>query len=89
MMKFASFENIVELIYKNFIHTPKNQCSKQVQLAVSIAGGYAAGVLCAIVSNPADNLVSYLNNSKGATIGEVRFFIFHFFFSTVSFVLNY
>lgn len=70
MMKFASFETIVEMMYKHVIPMPKDQCSKPLQLAVSFAGGYIAGVLCAIVSHPADNLVSFLNNSKGATVGE-------------------
>lgn len=75
MMKFASFETIVEKIYKYAIPTPKEQCSKNLQLGVSFAAGYAAGVLCAIVSHPADNLVSFLNNAKGATIGDVSGYI--------------
>ncbi|KAL0909336.1 hypothetical protein M5K25_020193 [Dendrobium thyrsiflorum] len=70
MMKFASFENIVEMTYKYAIPTPKEQCSKSFQLGVSFAGGYVAGILCAVVSQPADNLVSFLNNSKGATVGD-------------------
>jgi len=37
---------------------------------VSFAGGYIAGVFCAIVSHPADNLVSFLNNAQGATVGD-------------------
>lgn len=70
-MKFASFETIVEMLYKYAIPTPKEQCSKSLQLGVSFAGGYVAGILCAIVSHPADNLVSFLNNAKGATVGDV------------------
>ncbi|EOY02921.1 Phosphate transporter 3,1 [Theobroma cacao] len=70
MMKFASFETIVEMIYKYGIPTPKDQCSKSLQLGISFAGGYIAGVFCAIVSHPADNLVSFLNNAKGATVGD-------------------
>ncbi|KAK6148012.1 hypothetical protein DH2020_018924 [Rehmannia glutinosa] len=70
MMKFATFENIVEAIYKYAIPSPKEQCSKNLQLGVSFAGGYVAGVFCAIVSHPADNLVSFLNNAKGATVGD-------------------
>lgn len=70
MMKFASFETIVEMLYKYAIPTPKDQCSKTLQLGVSFAGGYVAGVFCAIVSHPADNLVSFLNNAKGATVGD-------------------
>lgn len=71
MVKFASFENIVELIYKHAIPTPKDKCSNSMQLGVSFAGGYIAGVFCAVVSHPADNLVSFLNNAKGATVGDV------------------
>ncbi|XP_059657273.1 mitochondrial phosphate carrier protein 3, mitochondrial-like [Cornus florida] len=56
MMKFASFETIVEMPYKYAIPTPKDQCSKSLQLGVSFAGGYVAGVFCAIVSHLADNL---------------------------------
>ncbi|EFH60508.1 predicted protein [Arabidopsis lyrata subsp. lyrata] len=70
MMKFASFETIVEMIYKYAIPRPKDQCSKGLQLGVSFAGGYVAGVFCAIVSHPADNLVSFLNNARGATVGD-------------------
>ena len=70
-MKFASFETVVEMIYKYAIPQPKEQCSKNTQLGVSFAAGYVAGVFCAVVSHPADNLVSFLNSSKGATVGEV------------------
>lgn len=44
---------------------PKAECSKGEQLGVSFAAGYIAGVFCAIVSHPADNLVSKLNSTKG------------------------
>nr|GEV47562.1 mitochondrial phosphate carrier protein 3, mitochondrial-like [Tanacetum cinerariifolium] len=70
MMKFASFETIVEMMYKHAIATPKEQCSQNFQLGVSFAGGYLAGVLCSVVSHPADNLVSFLNNAQGATVGD-------------------
>lgn len=76
MMKFASFETVVEMIYKHAIPKPKSQCSKNLQLGVSFAGGYIAGVLCAVVSHPADNLVSFLNNAKGATVGDVSEIIY-------------
>nr|XP_043607942.1 mitochondrial phosphate carrier protein 3, mitochondrial-like isoform X2 [Erigeron canadensis] len=70
MMKFASFETIVEMMYKHAIPTPKEECSKNFQLGVSFAGGYVAGIFCAVVSHPADNLVSFLNNAQGATVGD-------------------
>ncbi|KAH6761547.1 phosphate transporter 3 [Perilla frutescens var. hirtella] len=70
MMKFATFENTVQAIYKYAIPTPKEQCSSSLQLGVSFTGGYIAGVFCAAVSHPADNLVSFLNNAKGATVAD-------------------
>ncbi|XP_051119123.1 mitochondrial phosphate carrier protein 2, mitochondrial-like [Andrographis paniculata] len=70
MMKFATFENIVEAMYKHVIPTRKEECSKGVQLGVSFAGGYIAGVFCAVVSHPADNLVSFFNNAAGATVAD-------------------
>ncbi|XP_078441025.1 mitochondrial phosphate carrier protein 3, mitochondrial-like [Wolffia australiana] len=70
MMKFASFETVVEMLYKYAIPIPKDECTKSLQLGVSFGGGYIAGVLCAIVSHPADNLVSFLNNAKGATVSD-------------------
>lgn len=76
MMKFASFETTIELMYKHVISTPKEQCSTPLQLGVSFASGYIAGVFCAVVSHPADNLVSFLNNAKGATVGDVSVHVF-------------
>ncbi|MCO5612397.1 hypothetical protein L7F22_066664 [Adiantum nelumboides] len=70
MMKFACFEKAVELLYRHVVPVPKNECTKPTQLAVSFAGGYVAGVFCAVISHPADNLVSFLNNSNGATVGD-------------------
>ena len=37
---------------------------------VTFAAGYIAGVFCAIVSHPADSVVSYMNKAKGATVGS-------------------
>ncbi|KXZ56593.1 hypothetical protein GPECTOR_1g533 [Gonium pectorale] len=71
MMKFGAFENVVQLLYKHVVPKPKSECNKQEQLAVSFAAGYIAGVFCAVVSHPADNLVSKLNAQKGATAGDI------------------
>ncbi|CAG8526687.1 3011_t:CDS:2 [Acaulospora morrowiae] len=65
MMKFASFERTVEYIYKT-VGKPKEEYNKLEQLGVSFLGGYIAGVFCAIVSHPADTMVSKLNNIKKA-----------------------
>lgn len=71
MMKFASFETIVEAIYAR-LSLPKEQYSKVTQTAVSFGGGYLAGILCAIVSHPADVMVSKLNadRQKGEGLGS-------------------
>jgi len=71
MMKFACFERTVELLYKHVVPKPREQCSKGEQLIVTFAAGYIAGVFCAIVSHPADTVVSKLNQSKGSSAGQV------------------
>ncbi|KAL2358141.1 mitochondrial phosphate carrier protein [Cryomyces antarcticus] len=63
MMKFASFETIVEMIYARLPGT-KADYGKGAQTAVSFTGGYLAGILCAIVSHPADVMVSKLNANR-------------------------
>jgi solute carrier family 25 phosphate transporter 3 len=67
----ACFENTVQALYKYVVPKPKAECTKTEQLGVSFAAGYIAGVFCAVVSHPADNLVSKLNANKSATISNV------------------
>jgi len=63
--KFVFFEKIVELFYKNILTSkPKSEYSKSTQLGVTFASGYLAGIICAIVSHPADTMVSKLNSIK-------------------------
>jgi len=71
MMKFACFEKTVEAIYKFVVPKPRAECSKSEQLMVTFAAGYIAGVFCAIVSHPADVVVSVLNKTPGTTAGAV------------------
>ncbi|TVY36075.1 Mitochondrial phosphate carrier protein, mitochondrial [Lachnellula subtilissima] len=76
MMKFASFETIVEMIYAR-MPGQKSDYGKGTQTAVSFTGGYLAGILCAIVSHPADVMVSKLNANRqsgeafGAAMGRI------------------
>merc|ERR1719322_519626 len=70
MMKFACFERTVEAIYQYVVPKPRAECSKGEQLIVTFAAGYIAGVFCAIVSHPADTIVSYMNKSQGSTVGS-------------------
>lgn len=72
MMKFASFENIVEMIYRR-LPGRKEDYGKAAQTGVSFVGGYLAGILCAVVSHPADVMVSKLNayRKPGEPFGAV------------------
>uniref|UniRef100_A0A914US86 Phosphate carrier protein, mitochondrial n=1 Tax=Plectus sambesii TaxID=2011161 RepID=A0A914US86_9BILA len=67
MMKFACFERTVEALYQYVVPKPRAACSKGEQLVVTFVAGYIAGIFCAIVSHPADTIVSKLNQEKGAT----------------------
>merc|ERR1719189_3340125 len=71
MMKFACFEKTVEALYQYVVPKPRAECSKSEQLTVTFAAGYIAGVFCAIVSHPADSVVSKLNQAKGTGIGAI------------------
>ncbi|KAL3284729.1 hypothetical protein HHI36_018874 [Cryptolaemus montrouzieri] len=71
MMKFASFERTVEVLYKYVVPKPRAECSKGEQLLVTFAAGYVAGIFCAIVSHPADTVITKLNQTKGSTAIEV------------------
>ncbi|PAA69276.1 hypothetical protein BOX15_Mlig006234g1, partial [Macrostomum lignano] len=66
MMKFACFERTVEALYKYVVPKPRDQCNKAEQLTVTFVAGYIAGVFCAIVSHPADTMVSKLNQMPEA-----------------------
>jgi len=40
MVKFASFERTVELLYKHVVPKPRSACSKSEQLLVTFVAGY-------------------------------------------------
>ena len=63
LLQFASFETTVEIIYSQLPGT-KADYTKAAQTGVSFVGGYIAGILCAIVSHPADVMVSKLNANR-------------------------
>ncbi|KAK7949357.1 uncharacterized protein PG986_010243 [Apiospora aurea] len=70
MVKFASFEKTVELIYKQ-LGKPKEAYTTLQQTGVSFLGGYIAGIGCAVVSHPADVMVSKLNADRKAGEGAM------------------
>ncbi|KAG8347386.1 putative Mitochondrial carrier protein [Trypanosoma vivax] len=67
VVKFLSFEAIIKLIYRFVVTSSHASASKHVQLLVSAIAGVFAGVLCAVVSHPADTLMSKLNQRTGST----------------------
>lgn len=74
MAKFYFFERIVRLFYKYvFNEKPRDQYSKAMQLSITFASGYLAGIICAIVSHPADTLVSARGKAAyaGKSYGQI------------------
>lgn len=65
MVKFGAFENTVKAFYTHIFTKPKSEYSKSTQLMVTFLSGYWAGIFCAIVSHPADTMVSILNKKSG------------------------
>lgn len=63
--KFLVFERAAEAIY-NTIPTPKNELSTSTNTAVNLGAGVIAGCSAAIVSQPADTLLSKVNKTKKA-----------------------
>jgi solute carrier family 25 phosphate transporter 3 len=63
MVKFATFEETVSQIYK-YLGRPKDSYNTLQQTGVSFLGGYIAGIGCAVVSHPADVMVSKLNSER-------------------------
>lgn len=73
MAKFVVFEGVVQLFYTHILTEPKETYSKITQLGVTFGSGYIAGVVCALVSHPADSLVSLLGKkeNKGKGAGQI------------------
>jgi len=73
MAKFFFFEKIVSMFYTHVFTAPKDTYSKPTQLGVTFGSGYLAGVICAIVSHPADSVVSLMGkpSNKGKSLGAI------------------
>ncbi|KAF2717325.1 mitochondrial carrier [Polychaeton citri CBS 116435] len=71
MVKFATFEEAVAMIYKQ-LGKPKETYSSLQQTGVSFLGGYIAGIGCAVISHPADVMVSKLNADRKAGEGAAQ-----------------
>ncbi|RKP03732.1 hypothetical protein CXG81DRAFT_9167 [Caulochytrium protostelioides] len=73
MAKFYCFEKAVQLTYRHLFTAPKETYSTGTQLGITFGCGYAAGVVCAIVSHPADSIVSLMSKpaNKGKSVGQI------------------
>jgi solute carrier family 25 (mitochondrial phosphate transporter), member 3 len=70
IVKFVAFEKTVRAFYANVFTAPRDTYSKSTQLMITFMSGYWAGIFCAIVSHPADTMVSIMNK-RGGTAGEI------------------
>ncbi len=63
----------MKMFYTHVFTAPKETYSKTTQLGVTFTSGYLAGVICAIVSHPADSLVSQMGKTanKGKSLGQI------------------
>eukprot|EP00055_Hartaetosiga_balthica_P018480 m.134512 g.134512 ORF g.134512 m.134512 type:complete len:327 (+) comp9620_c0_seq1:68-1048(+) len=73
MAKFFFFEKVVGAFYTHIFTEDRSSYSKGTQLSVTFMSGYIAGVICAIVSHPADSLVSLLGKAenKGKSVTQI------------------
>lgn len=62
--KFYFFEKVVEGFYTYVFTKEKDSYNKPTQLGITFASGYLAGIICAIVSHPADSLVSLMGKAE-------------------------
>lgn len=70
IVKFVAFEKTVRALYANVFTAPRDSYSKNFQLMVTFMAGYWAGIFCAIISHPADTMVSIMNK-QGGTASEI------------------
>ncbi len=63
MAKFVVYEKVAESIYRVF---PKKDLSDAANTVVNLGSGLTAGFAAAIVSQPADTMLSKINKTKGA-----------------------
>ncbi|KAF4975153.1 hypothetical protein FZEAL_8030 [Fusarium zealandicum] len=62
MSKFVVYEKVAEAVYRKF---PKKDMSDGMQTTVNLGSGLIAGFAAAIVSQPADTMLSKINKTKG------------------------
>jgi solute carrier family 25 phosphate transporter 3 len=63
MTKFVVFEKVSEAVFRQY---PKESLSDGAQTVANLGSGLMAGFAAAIVSQPADTMLSKINKTKGA-----------------------
>jgi len=69
VIKFTCFERTLEALY-NIYPKKRAEVTKVEQLGLTFSAGYIAGVFCAVVSHPADSVVSVVNKNPQYTPSE-------------------
>lgn len=62
MAKFVVYEKVSEAVFRSF---PKKDMSDSLQTGVNLGSGLVAGFAAALVSQPADTMLSKINKTKG------------------------
>lgn len=62
MAKFVVYEKVAEAVFQRF---PKKDLSDGAQTVVNLGSGLVAGFAAALVSQPADTMLSKINKTKG------------------------
>jgi solute carrier family 25 phosphate transporter 3 len=62
MAKFVVYEKTSEAVYKRI---DKSQTSDRMQTVINLGSGLVAGFAAALVSQPADTMLSKINKTKG------------------------
>ena len=62
MAKFVVYEKVAEAVFRTF---PKKDMSDGMQTVANLGSGLMAGFAAAIVSQPADTMLSKINKTKG------------------------
>ncbi len=62
MAKFVAFEKVSELVYQS---VDKSNASSGMQTTINLGSGLVAGFAAALVSQPADTMLSKINKTKG------------------------
>ncbi|KAK3057608.1 mitochondrial phosphate carrier protein [Extremus antarcticus] len=63
MAKFVVYEKVSEAVYANFVD--KASASNGMNTTVNLGSGLIAGFAAAIISQPADTMLSKINKTKG------------------------